>query len=326
MSGDIPSGLKAALGKCLEGLSRKTIARHSAAISEGYRSGRPSRELIGADEAVLAYLLARMPATYAAVARVLSEARERAPDFAPRSLLDAGAGPGTASWASVETWSGIARIAMLDDSAAFLRIAQNLAAASAHDGLRTAQMQAGDMAQADAAIAQADLVIASYALAELAHDRLPQVVARLWNACSGMLVLIEPGTPAGFSRILACRDMLLKQGAAILAPCPASSPCPVLSPDWCHFSVRLARSRDHMITKSAQVPFEDERFSYLVAARDGVAATRPAARVLALPKRNKTGVTMKLCTGGRIEMRTVASRDRANFAHARNADWGDPLD
>ena len=37
--------------------------------------------------------------------------------------------------------------------------------------------------------------------------------------------------------------------------------------DWCHFSQRLARSRDHMLLKDASVPFEDERYSYVVATR-----------------------------------------------------------
>ncbi len=43
-----------------------------------------------------------MPGCYAAVARVLDELRLRLPDFAPRSMLDFGAGPGTAIWAARE--------------------------------------------------------------------------------------------------------------------------------------------------------------------------------------------------------------------------------
>ena len=50
----------------------------------------------------LAYALARMPATYAAVAAGLNALSEIKPDFAPATLLDVGAGPGTATWAAAE--------------------------------------------------------------------------------------------------------------------------------------------------------------------------------------------------------------------------------
>ena len=78
-----------------------------------------------------------------------------------------------------------------------------------------------------------------------------------------------------------------------------------------------------MIVKAAQVPFEDEKFSYLAAARDHVAIERYEARVLAPPKKDKTGIAMKLCADGEIAQRKVASRDRAAFSKARDLRWGD---
>ncbi|MGL1585795.1 small ribosomal subunit Rsm22 family protein, partial [Vibrio parahaemolyticus] len=44
-------------------------------------------------EDALAYALARMPATYAAIAASLNALAEVNPEFAPQSLLDIGAGP-----------------------------------------------------------------------------------------------------------------------------------------------------------------------------------------------------------------------------------------
>ena len=43
----------------------------------------------------------------------------------------------------------------------------------------------------------------------------------------------------------------------------------MMGDDWCHFSVRLPRSREHMHAKRAKVPFEDERFAYLAVSRMG---------------------------------------------------------
>ena len=48
----------------------------------------------------------------AASLRALKETR---PDFAPQSLLDIGAGPGTATWAATEAFSSLADLALLDN-------------------------------------------------------------------------------------------------------------------------------------------------------------------------------------------------------------------
>jgi ribosomal protein RSM22 (predicted rRNA methylase) len=173
---------------------------------------------------------------------------------------------------------------------------------------------------------KADLVLASYALAEIPPAAQSQVVASLWAATGGLLAIVEPGTPAGYARLLAARDALIAADAAILAPCPHHRACPLTAPDWCHFSVRLPRSRDHKLAKGAQVPFEDEKFAYLLAARPGVAAQARTPRILARPKLGKPGIELKLCTeAGTLERRFIPRRDKAAHAVARRLDWGDAL-
>ena len=126
----------------------------------------------------------------------------------------------------------------------------------------------------------------------------------------------------GFERSQA----LIEAGASILAPCPHQAPCPLAAPDWCHFSQRLARSRDHRLAKGAEVPFEDEKFSYLVVARPAVQALTPTPRVLAPPHMAKPGIDLKLCTlDGRAEATFVPRRDKPAYAIARRLDWGDAL-
>lgn len=53
----------------------------------------------------LTYALSRLPACYAAAARVFRELGVRQSAFKPASLLDVGAGPGTATWAAQEVRS-----------------------------------------------------------------------------------------------------------------------------------------------------------------------------------------------------------------------------
>lgn len=323
MSAELPPALRAAIDRELAGASRRDLAERTAATTAAYRAGRTSAAAIKGRDDALAYALARLPATYAAVAAVLAEAQRMAPDFAPASLLDAGSGPGGGSWAAAEAWPSLARIAWLDASAPFLDLAARLAA-EGPPTLRHADTRRGDLIAGG--FPKGELVLVSYALAEIAASAQAQVVASLWEACDGVLALVEPGTPAGYARILAARDGLIAAGARILAPCPHQAPCPLTAPDWCHFSVRLSRSRDHRLAKGAEVNFEDEKFAYLLAARPHVVAEPPGPRVLYRPKVGKPGIDLKLCTeAGALEHRFVARRDKPAYARARRLDWGDAL-
>ena len=324
MSVELPAALRAAIARELEGVSRKGLAERAARTSAAYRAGKGSAGVIRETDDALAYALARLPATYAACARVFEEAAVRTPGFAPRRLLDAGAGPAAASWAALETWPDLAALSWLDASPQFLEIAARLAV----DGpgpLRAAERRRGDLTGGGAEWPRADLVACSYALAEIAPDRQAAVVAGLWAACDGLLALVEPGTPAGFARLRTARVALIAAGAEILAPCPHAGPCPLVGEDWCHFAVRLPRSRDHRIAKGAEVPYEDEPYAYLLAARPGLGEAAPA-RVLAPPRGGKPGVDLKLCTPEGLETRFVARRDKAAHAVARRLGWGDPTE
>src|ERR1700712_1794927 len=122
---DIPAELKAALEAKLHGLSRSDAAERSARISQTYRSGGGSAAIrTGAD--ALAYALARMPATYAAVAASLNALCEVRPDFSPKTLLDVGAGPGTATWAAAESFPSLADFTSIDANTALRELALDL--------------------------------------------------------------------------------------------------------------------------------------------------------------------------------------------------------
>src|SRR5262249_46214792 len=87
-----------------------------------------------------------------------------------------------------------------------------------------------------------------------------------------------------------------------------------------HFSQRLPRSRDHMLLKEAQVPFEDERYSYVVVTREKVAT---GARILSVPLEEKPGLTFKLCDETGLRAQFVPRRDKEEFRRARKKGWGD---
>jgi ribosomal protein RSM22 (predicted rRNA methylase) len=321
VSPELPPALVHAIDRELEGVSRRDLATRAAVMSEAYRAGGGSAGVIGDAKDALAYALTRLPATYAAALTALAETQRRAPEFRPLSLLDAGAGPGGASWAAAAVFEGLTRATLVDANAVFLDLAGRLMS-EAPPALREAVRQRGDLGGTSP---RADLVVASYALAEIPAGRQAAAVGALWAACEGALVLIEPGTSAGYARILAARAALIAEGAQILAPCPHDRACPLVAPDWCHFSVRLPRRKDHRLIKAADAPFEDEKFAYLAAARPGIAAGPGAARVLAPPRVTKPGIALKVCGPEGLEARLIAKRDKTAYAAARRLGWGDVI-
>jgi ribosomal protein RSM22 (predicted rRNA methylase) len=318
-----PPTLMAALDAMLEGVSRKDLAAAAGKMSAGYRQGATSQAIATPLQAK-AYAVARMPATYAACAAVFARMNEVMPDFAPASLLDVGAGTGAASWAAVAAWPGISSVTMLDRNPALRDLARRLADA----GLPRCEILSGDVV---AEKPKADLVVASYVLAEFPEEACAAIAANLWTSADVTLALIEPGTPDGFARIRAARAALIEAGAHVAAPCTHDKACPISGwsvresgsdqqKDWCHFSQRLSRSRDHMLLKDAHVPFEDERYCYVVVTRGKMAS---GARILAPPLVEKPGLTFKLCDGDGLRAQFVASRDKDEYRRVRKRGWGD---
>lgn len=310
-----PPILAAALDQMLQGVSRKDLAARAQGMSAAYRTGASSVGIAGPADA-LAYAVARMPATFAACAAVFAALAEALPEFSPASLRDVGAGPGTATWAAQAQWPQLSAITLLDHNPALRALAQKLADAQRLD----TQIIAGDLGMG---MPQADLVVASYVLAEQPENQAAAIAADLWRDAQ-TLVLIEPGTPAGFARIRAARAALIDAGAHVAAPCTHDNTCPMAGDDWCHFTQRLPRSRDHMALKGASVPFEDERYAYVAVTRQPV--QHDNARILSTPLETKPGLTFKLCDADGLRSAFVATRDKEAYRRVKKRGWGDLFD
>ena len=136
-------------------------------------------------------------------------------------------------------------------------------------------------------------------------------------------MIVEPGTTAGYRRVLAARDAVIAAGGSTLAPCPHDASCPLPDGDWCHFSTRLPRSRTHRLAKGAERGFEDEKFAYVVLCRaphpraDGPRdpPPRPAAR-------SRRARPLHAC-GARAA--NGVAEERGRVPARAEARWGDPL-
>src|SRR5262249_5851530 len=181
METDLPPDLQAGLNRLTHGMSRRLLGRQAVAISQAYRSGAASAHAIRSRDDALAYALARLPATFAAAASVLAALKHAYPNYAPRTLVDIGAGPGTASWAAVRFFPDLTGIRLVDENDHFRHLALELLPFSAVRALREADYRKASARQLLMAMEPADLVIASYFAGEVASSELLSNTDALWS-------------------------------------------------------------------------------------------------------------------------------------------------
>jgi ribosomal protein RSM22 (predicted rRNA methylase) len=308
----LPPELQQRVQQELERVDRSRLAAASQRLSENYRAGKFAGSLSSTEERA-AYLLARLPATFAANHFVLDELARRMPEFAPKSLLDVGAGPGTATWAARQRWPGISQAVLIEANEDFLRLGQRLAANQ--PGLDWRNQNVAGME-----LPSSDLVVMSYALGEMKNPL--RVIERAWAATRSVLVILEPGTPRNFAFVTEARERLISAGAQVAAPCPHENGCPMAAAaDWCHFAVRLERSTEHRRLKGGALGYEDEKFSYLAFTRGTVDGAKE--RIVRHPAIHGGHIQITLCTREGLASRTVTKSQKELFRAARNAKWGD---
>lgn len=304
----LPEPVRRRIEEHVETVGFAAVKRAAASMSDAYRSGDAAAfARLPAAERTAAYLVTRMPATYAAAFRVLGEVRTRLGERAVSSILDLGAGTGAASLAA-RHWFPDASITMVERDPAL--------SSAARQWLPGATIRNEDIERA-AMLPPCDLVIAAYSFGELKSE----AAQRYWNAAKLALAVIEPGTPSGYSLLMRVREELLQLGAHMLAPCPAATPCPLQRPDWCHFAARVERSSLHRRIKDAELGYEDEKFSYLAVAREPVEL--PAGRIIRRPRQEPGRISLVTCTPSGVNEPDVKKRDKEDFRKARRADWGD---
>jgi len=319
---ELPRAIRQAVDAMLEGTPLADLRQAAQRLSERYRAElRDGRQHLSDDLAARAYLATRMPATYAAIHAAFDAIAEVRPDFEPTTMLDVGAGPGTGVFAARDCWPGIGETTLIEQSVAIRGVGERLLAAGQ---VNRPQWLTHNLAGLPALGRTHDLVLLAYVLDELLPAARSPLIARLWDMAGDMLVVVEPGTPAGWSRILSVREQLIAAGAHLVAPCPHALACPLVAPDWCHFSRRVARSRMHRQVKSADVPWEDEKFIYIAASR--MPGLPVEARVIAPPVQRGGTASLKLCEReGAAAQRLLSRRDGADYRRARRLAWGDAI-
>lgn len=290
----------------------------SAELTRRYKteSGAGKRLVISELDALI-YAAVRMPATFAAVSAAMEQS---AAGFADgfETMLDVGAGTGAAAWAAEELF-GIGKITCLEREDAMLSLGRELAKDAGFAG--EMDLCRFDISE-NVPDMKAELVTESYMLNEMSRTERERVIRSLWDCTEKLLILVEPGTPEGFAVIKEARSIILSTGGHIAAPCPHEEGCRLAEDDWCHFTARVQRSRLHKLIKGADVPYEDEKYSYIAFTREDMNSR--GMRILRHPVTGKGHIKLSVCTKDENKEITV-TKSSPLYKAARKAACGDLL-
>jgi ribosomal protein RSM22 (predicted rRNA methylase) len=296
----LPAELRVAIERRVDEAGFAEVARAAAELSARYREGGGTKLRTDAERA--AYMAVRMPATYAAIRAVLAELPAA---LDAKSLLDLGAGPGTSLWAA----DAFESVTLVEQDRGLMDEGRAMAA-------RAAKWEQADLRKA-AHFPQHDVVLLSYTYGEIGDAALLRAA---WDASQKALIVIEPGTVAGFGCVRKVRDQLIAMGAYISAPCPHANACPMTGEDWCHFAARVERTSLHRRLKGGELGHEDEKFSYVIACREPVEACE--GRIVRHPRQNPGFIELTVCGRDGLSKEVVTRKNKEAFRAARRAAWG----
>ena len=316
----LPRDLSDAIARRIERITPSELTRAAADLTSTYRAHTRTTPPRLDSLHRAAYLVTRLPATYAVVTRVLQEINLRVPDIRIETMLDLGAGPGTAMWAAAEIFPDLRRVTLVERDEDWIIVGKALTTASRIDAIRAVNWEQGSIS-GQSPSGRFDLVTMSYVLNELAAADKIAAVRAAWERTDSLLLIAEPGTPAGFENIREFRRELIALGAHVVAPCPHARACPMEGGNWCHFAQRLPRSSVHRVAKSAELGYEDEKYSYVVFSR--AAVRLPDSRILRHPRKHSGHVELELCTPEGLKRETISRKSGDKYKQARNAEWGD---
>lgn len=322
---NIPEALQQAIDALMTYNDTCKIREHVTTICQRYlhESGQ-GKKLVKTPDEVIAYAVSRMPATYCAVYTALESMCEQySGQF--HSLLDFGSGTGTVSWAADALFS-LDCITCVEREQYMIEAAQKITGYGSEAIKHTEWIQKSVTSESmiETPIDAYDLVTASYIMNELQEKEKDIFLGHMWNHANDVILIIEPGTTAGYQNILKARQYFLDRGANMVAPCINNGACNLKENDWCHFSCRLQRNKVQKFVKNGDAPYEDEKFSYIIVSKHKV-ENKKNMRIIRHPIINKGYIDLRVCSSDGIRDVKVTSRDKALFKVIKKANWGETV-
>lgn len=270
-----------------------------ATLSRNYRD--QNYQELNLSQAI-AYAQARMPATYNVIRCVLEKFESKCEIFS--DVLDIGAGVGALKIALRDYQTDYKAVEKSDSMRkVFRKLNGNEVKIYAEDFQKFRSEK------------QYQAVFASYFINEIKDKN--QTLKKIFELAEKYVFIVEPGTPNGYKNILEAKKLANQFGWYPLLPC-ASANCNLSNKDWCHFSVRVPRTKLHTNLKNATLPYEDEKFCYVIFSKKETEFSNNKT-IIKRPIKKSGHIIFDVCSSDGIHR--IVRTDKAS----KKLQWGDQL-
>lgn len=288
-------------------------------ISKKYREENiNSSSVVCNDKQALSYVASRMSETSAIIDNVLKTI-SKVIDFKDiKVALDLGSGTGSVLWA-LENYFNDVKIIAIEKEKSMQKYAKILCKDLNFNIEYILEDVLSDNVKN---ISGCDLVIESFMLNEMTEKDVVKALDLMMDKCNKYILLVEPGTPKSYQKMMKIRDYVLSKNLKVLLPCMHSEKCP-LNNDYCNFSVRLNRSKSLKDIKGGELGYEDEKYFYLLFSKENN-SINVNNMVVRKPIIRKSCIDLKLCnSSGKVNNITITKKDKENYIKAKKLKHGD---
>lgn len=309
-----------AIEQLLNGKKISELKKDYKNLSATYRSEKiNSANVVNSTNKALSYVSSRMQETSVIIDDVLNKLNSLVDlSGCVFSALDFGSGTGSALWA-LENFVKNIPVVAVEREMQMLNCAQELCKDL---DLNITYLNDDVFSNKVKCMPQSDLVIESFMLNEMTQQDSQKALDLMIEKSKNFIVLIEPGTPNSYKKMMETKKYVLSKGLKIVLPCPHGQECG-LKEDYCNFSVRVNRTKTSMQIKNATLGYEDEKYFYLIFSKNQIGRAHKNI-IIRRPQIRKSCIDLKLCCNDTmIQNKTVTKKDKDNYHKAKHLKHGD---
>jgi len=273
-----------------------------------------------------AYLGLRVPATYAQIYSALLQIQESIPSWEPTSLLDVGCGPGTGMWTAKSIWPSITEVVNVDQEKDFLSLGKQIAEMT-DLSVSVTWLQQNIRSLKRKHDESYDLIIVANVLNELEQKEGVKVLKEIYAKCTGVMIVLEPGTSYGYAIIQKVAKDFSK-AENLISPYVANSF--VRSDEyWIHFSQRFIRPlfQRHIRQKMRESDlmasnWEETKYAYVAIGKMESEKT-VWGRCIGEVKKYKGYLEVPILTKDEIVHKKILKRNKKEYAFVKKLEWGE---
>ena len=309
----LPVDLQEKINSLYASINKQVLTDSRKGLTSRYKETRESgRSLIDSKTDGLVYAISRMPATYSVVYTLLNNLIEQGIIDGIESVFDVGSGTGAGYFATKEIFPD-AEISLFERDSNMIQTFKKLD--EDKDVVRFDFIK-------DEFEEKADLVMTSYVLSEMNEEGRMSSVKKMINASNRYVLLIDTGTPRTYENFMKVKRMVPEYGWKVIAPCMTEK-CG-LKNDYCQFYARVERSSLQKMAKEASLSYEDEKYFYLLLAKDDVKLKQ--SRVIRRPI-IKTNVTeLKVCDSSGVREVLVTKKNKETYKKSKKTKINELID